>query len=327
GLDFGYDGEVAGATVQLRFGPRNYQYNIGSPTADAGCTTYALQYGQQAYATWKPKIAKGKLAFDLGKWDTLYGSEVGDVQHNMLYSWPFLFFYGQPFYHTGLRVSGQITESFALTALVANGWNNTFDNNGGKTYGIQLGITPNGGEKCAMSIGYITGPEGSSRITADSAPIPLGPEYDDSGIAVEDVNRRFRHFADLVLMGRPTDKLTIVFNGDFGTDQIVTNPINGDFDQVYWWGLAGTIGYSFTDQWAAAVRGDFLHDVSGFTTGVDNLFLGSATLNIDYTPSPNLMIRFENRFDGASEEFFRRGTRSESKYQGMSTLAVIVMLP
>lgn len=326
GLDFGYDGDVAGATVQLRFGPRNYQYNIGTPTTDAGRPSYGLQYVKQAYATWKPRIAKGKLKFDLGKWDTLYGSEVGDVQNNMLYSWPFLFFYGQPFYHTGLRVSAQLSESFALTALVANGWNNTFDNNGGKTYGIQFGITPNGGEKFAMALGYITGPEGSARITPESTNVPLGPEYTD-GIAVEDVNRRFRHFADLVLIGRPTDKLTLVFNGDFGTDQVVTNPINGDFDQVFWWGMAGTIGYSFTEQWAAAVRGDFLHDVSGFTTGVENLFLGSATVNIDYKPSPNLMLRFENRFDGASEEFFRRGTRSESKYQGMSTLALIVMLP
>ena len=66
------------------------------------------------------------------------GAENGDSQLNMNYSWPFLFWYGQPFFHTGFRVSAAVAKQLQVTAFVANGWNNTMDNNGGKTYGAQL---------------------------------------------------------------------------------------------------------------------------------------------------------------------------------------------
>lgn len=334
GVDLDYDGEVAGATISLRFGPRVHQYNLGASTTDAGSFRYGLQYVKQAYATWKPKIAKGRLAFDLGKWDSIYGLETGDVQNNMMYSWPFLFYFGQPFYHTGLRVSAQLTDWLQMTAIATNGWNNTFDNNGGKSFGLQFGITPNDGEKFALVLGYMTGPEGSRHVLGDGSAEPVGPDLDTAAegrTRVRGVNRRFRHLADLVMLINPTDKLTIGINGDFIADQIVTDPTSGAYDQIFWWGVAGTIRYAFTDKWATAARGDFYHDVDGVTTGMsgDKRFIGSATMNIEYKPVPNMIFRFENRFDGASEEFFPRGRvpNNLSRYQGTSMLAVIVSLP
>ena len=69
GLNLGYDTGVVGGKIQLRFGPRAQRYNL----QDATNTVLALRYVKQAYATWKPKIARGRLAFDLGKWDSLSG--------------------------------------------------------------------------------------------------------------------------------------------------------------------------------------------------------------------------------------------------------------
>jgi len=318
GLNVGYDNGVVGGTVNLRFGPRTQRYAIfPEGTAYGGAFNDGLQYVKQAYATWKPKKADGKLAFDLGKWDTLYGSEVGDSQFNLLYSWPYLFFYGQPFYHTGFRITAQVAKPLGITLFAANGWNNTFDNNGGKTYGVQFSIVPN--DKFKLVLGYVTGPEQSRTIVDENG----------DSIAQEDVNRRFRHFGDLIMLVTPSPKFTLILNADLGYDQIINDPLTGDYDGAVWWGATLTLGSAFSDRWRAAIRGDLIHNVSAtaVTTLVEDQFLGSATLNIDFLPMPNLMIRFENRFDASNEEFFPKSSSDVSKFQGTSMLAMIVSIP
>jgi hypothetical protein len=333
GVDASLDNGVAAGTIQLRFGPRAVRYN----GPDATNFDLAARYIKQAYATWRPKIARGRLALDLGKWDAIHGLENGDSQRNMNYSWPFLFNNGQMFFHTGARASAKLADPFTVTAFIANGWNNTLDNNRGKTYGVQLAIAPV--DELTMSVGYVTGPEGNGRVTIacdpDTAFDPAsGTCVDMAGavgetvdIAQRHVNRRFRHFGDLVIIGKPHEKLTLALNADIGADQIIVNPVTGDYRNVLWWGSTAVVRWAFTEQWAAAVRGDFLHDRDGFTTGNDGLMIGSATLTIDYSPVPNLMLRLENRYDGASQDYFQAGARELRNFQVTTLLAAIVSLP
>ena len=74
-----------------------------------------------------------------------------------------MYWYTQPLFHTGLRVTADITEELALTGLIVNGYNNTVDNNMGKDLGLKLALTlprsDHGGPLLSVSIGYLGGPE------------------------------------------------------------------------------------------------------------------------------------------------------------------------
>lgn len=333
GANMTYDNGVVGGTIQLRFGPRVQRYNLG----DASNVGLAMRYVKQAYATWKPRIAKGRLAFDFGKWDSTFGAENGDSYQNMNYSWPFLYWYGQPFFHTGLRVSAQLVDRLGLTVFVANGWNNTQDNNGGKTYGAQLVVTPR--DEVTLVMGYMTGPEGDGRVDVvcdpDTAFDPdtggcaamAGAPGETRQIGQRHVNRRFRHFGDLVLLADLHPKVRLAINADIGADQQITNPVSGAYRNVLWYGSTLVMRYAFAKKWAAAARADFIHDVQGFDSGVDNLMVGSGTLTFDYSPVPALTIRLENRFDGANQPYFPRRPTDLRRYQITSLVAVNIMMP
>ncbi|HWB74958.1 MAG TPA: outer membrane beta-barrel protein [Nannocystaceae bacterium] len=333
GANLAYDNGVVGGTIQLRFGPRVQRYNL----TDASNVGLAMRYVKQAYATWKPKLAKGRLAFDFGKWDSTFGADNGDSYLNMNYSWPFLYWYGQPFFHTGLRMSAQLVERLGLTLFVANGWNNTQDNNGGKTFGAQLVGTPR--DEVTLVLGYMTGPEGEAHIDVVCAPdtafdagsgrcvAMAGAAGETHHLGQRRVNRRFRHFVDLVLLADLHPKLRLAFNADVGLDQQITNPVTGGFRNVQWYGATLALRYAFAQKWAAAARADVIRDAEGFDTGVNKLVVGSGTLTFDYSPMPALTIRLENRLDGANQAYFPRRPSDLRRYQVTSLVAVNIMMP
>jgi hypothetical protein len=332
GLDVGYEQGTVGGLIQLRFGPRAARF--GGVDSD-----YGLQYVKQAYATWKPRRAKGWLTFDLGKWESTFGAEMGDSQENMVYSWPFLYWYGQPFFHAGLRTTVKLGEIVSLGLMVVNGWNDTWDTNAGKSYGLQLTVVP--GRRFKFLVGYLTGPEQNARVTVTCPPetawdpatgvcvaLPgaLGESVD---VAQRGVNRRFRGYGDLQVWTQPIDALTFMMNADLGHDQAITNPVTGTYEPVLWWNVAATLRYGFAERWAAAVRGEIFHDVDGYTTRVNDLKLSSGTLVFDFSPEPYLTLRLENRYDWASQAFFRGGPEvtASSPYQVTTTLAAIIRTP
>ena len=144
GLNVSYAPDPVGATLGLRFGPGA---NIhGAADASSGLTNV-----KQAFATWKPGGASGKLTFDLGKFDQPFGSEIADSQGNMNYSRSFLYWLAQPLYFTGLRADYAPAEWLDVKVIVANGWNNSVDTNRGKTAAIQLNFSRS--EKLLVAVG------------------------------------------------------------------------------------------------------------------------------------------------------------------------------
>ena len=137
-------------------------------------------------------------------------------------------------------------------------------------------------------VGYMTGPEGDGRVdvTCDpgtafnpatgSCDAMAGAPGGSTEVGARHVNRRFRHFGDLVLIAKPHPDVTLSFNADIGANQVISNPVTGAYRNGLWYGSTLTLRYAIASKWAAAVRGDFLHDVNGFTTGVDGLMVGSA---------------------------------------------------
>jgi len=66
---------------------------------------------------------------------TSAGAEVIEANRDWNYSRSFLFGYAIPFTLTGVRAQVTPTPALTLQALVVNGWDVVFDNNGAKTFG------------------------------------------------------------------------------------------------------------------------------------------------------------------------------------------------
>jgi hypothetical protein len=331
GLDVVHEAKPVGGTISLRFGPASSLF--------AGADTqYGLQYVRQAFATWKPTQ---RLTLDLGKFDTICCAEVPDSQKNMNYTRGVLYWVAEPLFHTGLRASYQVTDEVTFRLMAVNGWNNTIDNNIGKTFGAQIGIAP--AKQLSGNVTYIVGPERSDPMTVTC---PAGQAYSVDAYAcvnqagaqggpqtVEDknANSRWRQFVDAVVNYNPTDSLAFALNGDVGYDKAL-DPVTGNERAVYWYGGMAAGRLAFNDVWAVALRGEWFRDPQGFMTGATDATSGApldviirtGTLTLEAKPSPYLIVRLENRIDSANQPVFRRGLNDANDVQVTSLLGVVV---
>ncbi|MES1185418.1 MAG: outer membrane beta-barrel protein, partial [Myxococcales bacterium] len=163
GVNASYPADPVGATVSLRFGPTARQIGNGCPADDKShCDSgEGLENVKQAFASWKPGGADSMFTLDLGKFETPYGAEVSESHLNMNYTRSMLYA-SQPVFHTGLRASFAVSDLFDFKVLAVNGWNNTIDNNVGKSFGAQLNFHLKNSEDAdvvGISVGYLGGPE------------------------------------------------------------------------------------------------------------------------------------------------------------------------
>jgi Putative beta-barrel porin-2, OmpL-like. bbp2 len=350
GLDVSYGTAEASGTVNLRFGPSASR--LAGEDAKAG-----LENVKQAFATWRPGGEGGNLSFDLGKFDTNFGAEVADSQLNFNYTRGLLYWLAQPAFHTGLRVNANFTPNFWLTGFVANGWNNSVDNNMGKSFGLQLSGSVPGKDAEApplldAHLGYMLGPEQvdnglivgyckggetfepAARTCTSALPNGSPDVRQDAG----DSDTVLRHLLDLVVGLHPSPALSFLLNADLGFERVRLgsadqNPLPGfSEDAQVWWGVSLAGRYQIRDQWAVALRGEVLGDPDGRVTaaddpyivGVEDLTLLSATLTVDFAPTPGLLIRLDNRLDHGSDAVFPRRLRSYESNAVTSTLGVVV---
>ena len=89
------------------------------------------------YVSYSVPVGKG-LNLDFGKFTTFIGAEVFDTIDNWNYQQGIMFSFAQPYYHTGLRASYAPNDKLGLGFYLVNGWNNSFDNNTGKSVGFSL---------------------------------------------------------------------------------------------------------------------------------------------------------------------------------------------
>jgi hypothetical protein len=310
GLDASVDPAPVGATMQLRFGPAVPNLALGDFAIPGG-----VGFVQNGFVSWKPQGKDGKVTLILGKFDTVYGAEVAQSHLNINYTRGYLYNLAQPFFHTGLRADVALNDLVSFKLLVVNGWNNTIDNNQGKSFGAQVSVTPS--DKYAFTLGYMGGPEENNVTTVPAVGTTPG------GTAVNiGAESRWRHLVDVVADLKPTKELRVVVNGDYVT-QAAANPAGPADITQSWYGAAVLARYAFTDVWAAAVRGEYIGDKDGVITasGVDTT-LYTGTLTLEAAPHKMLLIRLDNRLDASDKEAFHTLT-SSSKSQFTTTLGVV----
>jgi hypothetical protein len=344
GLDISHAPQPIGGTISLRFGPSAQRYNsscIGKCDAD-----YGLENVKQAYASFRPGGERSPITLDFGKFDTIYGAEVAESQGNINYTRGVLYWYGQPLFHTGLRANLEASKNLRARALVVNGWNNTIDNNTGKTFGGQLTAHAprrDSAEWISASLGYLGGPERDDTITVQC---PTGSVFDPSsangcssgtsGASSGTLDRPgnnssgWRHFVDLLVTSDPIDSLHLVLNANYAMERQRDSDFATTFSSHSWFGAMLGARYLVCEKFAVAGRGEIYRDKDGVTTGsvngipITGATIYTGTVTLDLLPTKNLLIRLDNRLDSSTKQMFPKGVRELSGTLFTTTLGVVV---
>ena len=246
----------------------------------------------EAYVDYVAPLGKGlKLRF--GKFVTMAGAEVIEARDNPNYSRSFLFNYAEPLTHTGFMASYPVSDQWTASLYLVNGWDNTDDNNQGKTGALSVAYTPMEQFSTTLNLMY-------------------GPEKDNN-------NHDDRFLLDWVGTVKPIKNLSFILNIDYGTDQH-SAPDGGE---AKWYGWAVIGKYDFNDWFSVALRGEYFNDPQGFRTGTAQR-LKEITLTPQFVVAKNLLVRPEYRHDWSNTESFPGSTGSNTK-KDQDTIALGLM--
>lgn len=258
------------------------------------------QYLKEGYLEF---LATKKLQINVGKFVTPAGAEVIESKDNWNYSRSLLFAWAIPYFHYGMSAKYTFNPKFNLTGYLVNGWNNSIDNNSGKTGGFSAAWTPNA--KWGLTENYLFGPEHAND------------------------NSNFRNLSDTVLTYTPNAKLSLMANYDYGSDAFVAGSgplgINPPFTvgpKAHWDGIAGYIKYAPNDKWYFATRGEYFQDVGGFETGTSQN-MGEFTLTLQRMLAGKIMSRWEYRYDASNQNVFPDNNGPFKSNQSTLTVGLI----
>src|SRR5262245_2251453 len=276
-----------GYRLDLVYGPLADSFNVPFENPVEGRSRDSIQKNiLNAYVSYTAPVGKG-LTFDVGKFTTFIGAEVFDTVDNWNYQQGIMFSYAQPYYHTGLRMNYAASDKVGVGFYLVNGWNNSFDQNTGKSVGFALTLTPN--SKFQIIQNYLGGPE--------------------NGIS----NNGWRHLYDGVINATINPNVALRFNYDIGTN----SPLLSSDPSAKWRGIASSVRFSKANgKIALAPRFEYLYDNSGFATGFRQ-DLKTFMLTNEYRIKPNFSTKLEYRLDFSNQEVFKKGTDEFSNRQNV----------
>jgi len=246
----------------------------------------------EVYLSYVIPLRKG-VRLDLGKFATNFGYEVigGYDGYNDNFSRGFIFGYGLPFTHTGLKLSYPFIRRISGAFLIANACDSFTRMNGGITFGGQVAIA-------------------TSKLTTLTFNFLHGPERPHN-------NHDKRSLYEMVGTWKVSPPLSLAFDGLYADEDHAAS--NGS--DAIWKGLAGYSKYNFTKAFSAAFRGEVFADIGGSRTGTTQTLRGF-TLTPEYDLPAKLSrlrhefkradgkvaLRGEFRRDFSDRNTFRRGT-------------------
>jgi hypothetical protein len=278
---------------------------LTAPQAGEGTDAFDVT---EAYISYNATVGKG-LRFDLGKFVTFFGAEVIEAIDNPNYSRSFLFNYAIPFTHTGLKASYAFSDALNAALYIVNGWDDSTDNNRGKSYGVSVTYAP--AELFSLVVNGMTGPEQDEQG-------PNAPTVGSSG-------SNKRNMLDIIATIKPIKPLSIILNYDDGREDNVPGTLlpSGTSSDAKWDGLAGIIKYDFNAAYSLAVRGEYFDDKDGFRTGTVQK-LKEVTVTPEIRLNGGVILRPEYRHDTSDKTSFDIVNGTATK-KSQDTLALGVM--
>ena len=247
-----------------------------------------------------PYITEGGVDLKLGQFSTPMGAETIDPSTNAFYSHSYIFNFGLPFKQTGGYAALHLTPVVDLYLGADTGLNTSFgktgDNNNSQSFMFGFGLNLLDGNLTVLALTH-AGPETPTLTTRRAANFQ-------------------RYLNDVVVIYKPTDKLTLTTELNYAKDE---------FARAEAWGIAQYAGYALTDTLTLNARAEVYRDGQGFFVGAfpGNMdFLnaeagrpatvvggtrttyGEATFGVTYKPAltgplTGLLVRPEVRIDSA----------------------------
>ncbi len=204
-----------------------------------------------------------------------------------------------PYFLSGAKLTYvSPNQKWLLSGLMLNGWQRIQRPAGNNTpaFGTQVTFKP------------------SSRITINSSTF-AGNDRPDS-------SRQMRYFHNLYGIIHLTKRIGLVAAFDAGIEQKYRNA-----DQYNeWYNFTGILRYSFSPKLATAFRYEYYHDRHGviIPTNTPNGFETSGySLNLDFAPFDNILLRIEGRmFESKDHIFLQNNEWTRQNYQLASSIAV-----
>lgn len=231
----------------------------------------------EAYAEYVAPLGNG-LKFRAGRMGTFHGAEVIEARDNPTYSRSLLFLYAEPLTHTGVMANYAFSDALNAGIHVVNGWDNTSDNNRGKTVGFNLNYAP--AEAFSTAFNFMYGPEQNSQAGR---------------------NRLLFTWVGTV---KPIKPLSVVLALDYGReDKALDKDGDGDLEDTAWYGISATARFDVSDAWSVAARGEYFKDKDGARTGVGQT-LKEVTVAAEIRLAGGFVLKPEYRHDWSDEKFF-----------------------
>jgi hypothetical protein len=275
------------ARVALQVGRTPDTYYAAEPrlpgaSGAPGSSSDTWRFIQQAYAGYKFDVASG-LALEAGIFLSPIGLETMAAKDDWNYSRSNLFF-GLPFYHTGVRLTLDVTPRTSVMMMITNGYNSVVDNNAGKSIISQLQYKIP--DRLIFSLLYMGGPE-------RDAGAPEGQPW--------------RHLADAYVSGKLTSWLELATQVDAGFER-------NRFGASYF-GAGAVYARVHPASWLyLAARGDRFdeHRGAGPAGTASPMFfptrwVSSGTFTFDARPHDHVSLRVEYRHDQAADAMYFAG--------------------
>ena len=284
----------------LRASTRNSNLNPAATSNDIIDPT-------QMYLTYTAPLGSG-INLQLGRFVTLLGEEIIPTwnANNFNISRDFIFGFGIPFTHTGLRAQYAFNDKVSATLGVNNGWDDISDNNDGQSVEGQL----------SLNSGSLMSESQSLAFTLSGTYGPEQVNHGNSQRWVIDPILTYHTFVpglQLVgefVYGEEGGPVSVIPAFSSQGNSLLSFPVgpNGTVTiphSVSWSAAAGYIVYDWNEALEFATRGEWFRDADGARTGLRQT-LGEITETVNYkVPGvTGLLARLEYRHDESNHKPF-----------------------
>ena len=249
-------------------------------------------YLQQAYGYYQ---SSSGARLDVGLFGTIAGLEVPESHLNWNYSRGILWVHNEPFSHLGAQLSIPMTDTFTSTVMFVNGFDNAWDQNTGKSYGLQGSFAPN--DSFNTTLTWINGPENWG------------------------TNEGWLKNLSWNVYRTLHERLELMANLDY----IQAN--DPELGSATSWGIGGYARGHVSDQVRIAYRFEFMDDTDAWSTGFEqNLRENTYTLEVQpVKDDPRFLTRIEYRRDWSDIPFFSCGNCASGMATKQDTFTVGMM--
>lgn len=139
-----------------------------------------------------------------------------------------------------------------------------------------------------------------------------------------DTSKQMRYYHNVYGTWQATSKLGVIVGFDYGMEQ----KSKGSSEYNQWYTPTAIVRYTATDKFAIAARAEYYQDKNGviIATGTSQGFQTTGySLNFDYKPENNILLRIEGRmFDSKDKIFTERTIAVNQNYFIVSSIAVSI---